>query len=341
MIDVTFTYLFFYEHEGKEAVAIAYFQNVHFKMRHYQFPLIGNFLIRPIEKLLMNKGFHILVCGNLFRVDFPGFYVRQDRATVPEIFQSMQEFFKQSRPKPHAVLMKDWQSENMNDDLVNYGYQPWPGDLTMKLDLDHKWITFSDYVTSLKHKYAQRVRKIRSRCSSITRKELQLEDIEKYGKELETLYCNVVKKQVIRLVIATERYFFEMKKAYGPAFKVVGYFENEQMIAFSSHIIYSELWELHYIGMDYSKNEIHQLYYNIMYDGVEMAIDAGKRALELGRTAREAKAMLGGKPVYFKSYFRLRGWLVRLLVSRFSGAFDEKAGASWKLRQPFKTRQVD
>ncbi|HUM47635.1 MAG TPA: hypothetical protein PLD84_11950, partial [Chitinophagales bacterium] len=77
-------------------------------------------------------------------------------------------------------------------------------------------------------------------------------------------------------------------------------------------------------------------YFNMMYDGIAMAIESKKKVVELGRTAREAKAMLGGKPTYFTSYFRLRGWLVNQLVTRFAGTFNEKAGQSWQLRNPFK-----
>ena len=68
-----------------------------------------------------------------------------------------------------------------------------------------------------------------------------------------------------------------------------------------------------------------------------MAIESGKKGVELGRTAREAKAMLGGKPIYFASFFRLRGWLVNKLVSRFTNAFNNKTGENWQLRHPWKS----
>lgn len=332
--DIAFLYLICYEHD--EIVAIAYFQYVHFKSRHYKFPLSGNRLIHPIENLLMRKGYRILVCGNLFRVDFPGIFIRPGGLTAIELLHGIEKFFNEINPKPVVLLLKDWKAESTPTEMNRYGYKAWPGDLTMKLDIRPEWLSFQDYTLALKHKYAQRLRKIQSRGDSIIRKELLLEDIIRHGDEIESLYCNVVKKQVIRLVIATKQYFIQMKQARGTSFRMIGYFEGDQLIAFSAHNVYDELWELHYIGMDYIKNEQYSLYFNIMFDGIKLAINEKKKALELGRTAREAKAMIGAQPIYFNSYFRLRGWLVNILVDRFAGAFNDKAGDSWQDRQPFK-----
>lgn len=332
--DLTFLYLICYSHD--EPVAIAYFQYVHFKTRHYPFPLSRNIFTRSIEKFIMRNGYRILVCGNLFRVDFPGIFMQEGKVSASVVFEAIEQFFNEVRPKPHVLLLKDWKEMSTPEQVGSYGYKPWPGDLTMKLDLRPEWVTFHDYSLALKHKYAQRLRKIQASGSSICRKELQLEDIVRHGPELETLYCNVVKKQVIRLVIANWQYFMEMKKARGNDFRVIGYYEHEKLIGLSSHIIYDELWELHYIGMDYSKNEKYALYFNMMFDGIRMAIEEKKKAVELGRTAREAKAMIGAQPIYFQSYFRLKGWLVNFLVDRFASVFNEKAGSSWQYRQPFR-----
>ncbi len=332
--DIAFLYLVCYEQD--EIVAIAYFQHVHFKERHYKFPLSGSKLIQPFEKLLMRKGYRILVCGNLFRVDFPGIYMRPGRLTATVLFNALDQFCKEVKPKPVVFLLKDWKEVSISVHMKSSGYQPWPGDLTMKLDIRPEWLSFHDYTLALKHKYAQRLRKIQSRGKSIIRKELSLEDVIRYGDQIESLYCNVVKQQVIRLVIATKQYFIQMKQARGTSFKVIGYFEEDQLIGFSSHNVYDQLWELHYIGMDYIKNEQYSLYFNIMFDGIKLAIDEKKKAVELGRTAREAKAMIGAQPIYFNSYFRLSGWLVNILVNRFAGAFHENAGHTWQVRQPFK-----
>lgn len=334
--DLQFRYVFFWEDEKNEPIAIAYFQWVHFTRKHYQLPSSTNFLLKILEKSVMRKGFQILICGNLFRVDFPGFYIADDKIQTTAVFHELEKFFRSLSPKPHAILIKDWQRPQDQEWVKEYGYQPWPSDLTMKLDLRPEWKSFDDYKAALKHKYAQRVRRVQHKCEGVIRKELDIEEIISYGDELEQLYNEVVARQVIRLVIVNKQYFIEMKKTYGDSFKIYGYFEDDVLIAFSSNILYKDLWELHYIGINYQKNEEHWLYFNIMYDGIALAIESGKKAVELGRTAREAKAMLGGKPIYFSSFFRLRGLLVNWLVSRFANAFNDKTGESWQIRNPWK-----
>ena len=335
--DLGFSYVFFYRDLAAAPLAIAYFQHVHFTTRHYQYPLLKNKLLAVAEKSLMRRGYHILVCGNLFRIDFPGIFHGNSTDLLPEIFETLEKYYATLRPVPHAILIKDFRKDSANYWVPQFHYRIWPGDLTMKLDLNPEWRHFSDYVAALKHKYAQRVRRIQNRALSLERRELELADLIKYGDRLETLLGHVVSRQTIRLVIANQTYFWQMKKLHGATFRVIGYFDHNELIAFSSHILHTACWELHYIGMDYSKNEKFLLYFNMMYDGIAMAIENKKPAVELGRTAREAKSMLGAKPIYFSSYFKLRGWLVNLLVSRFADSFNKRAGEKWQERNPFKS----
>lgn len=336
--DLEFAYLFFYKNDIAQPVACAYFQLVHFTTRHYQFPLWSNAWLAPLEKMVLRNGFHILVCGNLFRVDFPAIHIADMQVSLTELFDTLEIYYKKLQPQPHAILIKDCRSGTDTTWVKQFNFRNWPEDLTMKLDLNPAWKSLSDYTAALKHKYAQRVRKIQRSAASIARRNLAEEEIKFYGDELEQLFYNVVRQQAIRLVIPDKSYFLEMKKSYGEAFQLTGYFEGEKLVAFSSHFIYEETWELHYIGMDYAKNEQYLLYFNMMYDGIAMAITNKKKAVELGRTAREAKSMLGGKPIYFTSYYRLRGWLVNKLVAQFAHTFNEKTGESWHVRSPMKKK---
>lgn len=333
---LTFNYLFCYEAGSSKLAAVVYFQYVHFNKNHYQYPLFKNLLARSIEKYIMRRGFHILICGNVFRIDCPGFYFTDPDYSVPDFFELQKSFAGQLVPAPDATLLKDWQEPFPDENAAKFGYRRWPGDLTMKMDILPEWKNFSDYEKALKHKYAQRLRKIQNMGLGIERKELEPDEIEAYGAQIIQLYTNVVKKQVVRLVIANKDYFIEMKKLYGGAFHMVGYFAKDQLIGFSSHIEHGDCWELHYIGIDYEKNEQYKLYFNIMYDGIAMAIAADKKSVELGRTAREAKAMLGAKPIYFHSYYKLNSWLVNRLVAQFAGRFNEKTGELWQNRHPYK-----
>ncbi len=336
--DLEFAYLFFYQEDKPQPVACAYFQLVHFTTKNYQYPLWKSKWLAPIEKWLLKKGFDILVCGNLFRVDFPAIYIAEKEVQLTELFGALELYYKKLQPQPHAILIKDCRDGTDTTWVKAFNFRNWPEDLTMKLDLPSSWKNFSDYTSALKHKYAQRVKKIQRKAQAVIRRDLTVQEIMFYGEELEQLFYNVVRKQAIRLVIPDKSYFLEMKKNYGDAFLLTGYFEGNRLIAFCSHFIYPDIWELHYIGMDYTKNEDYLLYFNMMYDGIALAIAHGKPTLELGRTAREAKSMLGARPIYFTSYFRLRGWLVNRLVVQFADAFNDRAGQSWQVRNPMKSK---
>ena len=61
-----------------------------------------------------------------------------------------------------------------------------------------------------------------------------------------------------------------------------------------------------------------------------------KNELELGRTAREATANLGGKPVYFNDYYKLNSKLALLAMNWFGKNFQQSMGFEWEKRNPFK-----
>jgi hypothetical protein len=336
--DIEFRYLFIYNENKVKPAAAVYLQLINFRSDHYQAPLFNNIFLKEIEKRVMSRGFKMVICGNLFRIDAPGIFFDPKRISASRVMKAVQLYFRSLREKPHAIMVKDWQKSWETTWMKSNDYRLWPNDLTMKMDIDPAWETLEDYAGSLKHKYAQRLRKSRKKLIGVDCRELSLEEIIRLAPLMEELYMEVVQRQVIRMVIPGKEYFIEMKKAFREQFRVFGYFAGDQLWAFSSNVVYKDLWEMHYIGINYQQNEKHWLYFNLMYDAIDRAIQTGKNGLELGRTAREAKAILGGKPVYFTSFIHLNGAFVNLLVRIFAGRFNKKTGDDWQLRHPFKAQ---
>ncbi|MEO5675351.1 MAG: hypothetical protein ABIQ74_11960 [Chitinophagales bacterium] len=322
--------------DTQEVAGIAYFQLLHFLAPHYNYPLAKNYLLRKIEGAIMKKGFYILVCGNMLHVDSPGLFYNPQLINATLVLEQLERFYKALNPQPHAVLIKDWYEPENIRWVKEFSYEPWSDDLTMKMFLPPAWKNFNDYVKNLRHHYAQRVRKARKNFFPIVRRELLLSDIRDFSIALEQLYLEVVKRQALRLIIVNSNYFVEMKKVFQNDFRVFGYFLEDELIGFSSNIISGNLWELHYIGMRYQFNKKHWLYFNMMFDAISNAIAEGKSELELGRTAREAKAVLGGIPVYFKNYVKIQGIIPRLGVKFLKQNFLDTAGKQWNEKKPFK-----
>lgn len=333
--DVSFYYLVFSNKEN-EVLAVAYFQNIPFTREHYAFPLSKNIFLKQIESLITKKGFRILVLGNLLRINAPGLFFDEKKFTPSEIFSLLEEFYMTLGSQPDAILIKDWQFEQGNEWTKRFKYLPWQADLTMKLKLNPEWKTLDDYIGSLRHRYAQRYRKMRRMLSPVIRKELSEDQITFFEAELSQLYLNVVHKQSIRLLIVNGEYFIEMKKSLGNRFMIMGYFLGEKLVAFSSNISHQNHWELHYIGLDYHFSKRHNIYFNILYDAIGDSIEASKLELELGRTARITKAMIGAEPVYFNNYVRFKNRTARLVTGFLRNLFNRFNEIDTELSKPFR-----
>jgi hypothetical protein len=61
-----------------------------------------------------------------------------------------------------------------------------------------------------------------------------------------------------------------------------------------------------------------------------------KNTLKLGRTALEAKAIIGCKPVYLDNYIKLKSKPMQLGLKYMLKVFANERGTEWKKRNPFK-----
>jgi hypothetical protein len=332
--DMTFRYVMIRKND--EVVACAYLQLVSFSKKN--FSQSGPSLLVPILKLLFAvKKIHLLFCGNIFRVDFPCLHWREEHIS----FEQILKIIKQIGEKENAMLLMmkemNYHQEKLNV-LEKNGFRKYEHDLTMALDLKNSWNNFNDYHHSLTKKYRKRLRLIRNAKSPLTVRRLNQAETKKLLPQIGDLFNQTASRQFLRMGIIDENYFSTMSETFGDDFFINGYFLGEQLIAFASHLIHKEMLEVHYIGIDYSFNEKYSLYFNILYDGLEMAIEMKKKILELGRTAREAKASVGCKPVPSYDYLFVQNRFTNFLVGVFENIFLDKMGDEWKNRQPFKLR---
>jgi len=315
-------------------VACAYLQLVNFSSKN--FSEYGPPLVLPALKLFFGiTKIRLLFCGNLFRVDFPCLHLREDFIRFDQALHIIQMIAE--KEKAMLLMMKEM---NLQPEkiivLEKNGFRKYEEDLTMALELDRRWNTFHDYHQSLTKKYRKRLRLIRTAKAKLVQKKLSHAETVELLPEIGRLFSQTASKQFLKMGIIDEKYFTAMADAFGENFFINGYFLDGKLVAFASHIIHEHMLEVHYIGIDYTFNEKHSLYFNILYDGVEMAIAMKKKILELGRTAREAKASVGCKPVPSYDYLHVRNRFINFLVKVFENIFLDKMGEEWKNRNPFK-----
>lgn len=317
-LDLDFRYLVIEKKNGEltQLCGCLYFQILSTSTKNFSFG--SNQILKLFSKLFFSlRSFKILVCGNLFTVNHPSIWFDKEKITLKEIINilgtSIQEF------KSDVVILKDMDSEFMEKDMLHFGWKKYFDDLTMELTITDSWKSLDEYVNNLTKKYKKRAQKIILAGQDLVRKNLTADEIALQQKNIFKLFENVSKKQLVRMGLIRSAYFYEYKKRFPEKFSLTGYYFREELIAFSTFIERGEILEMHYIGIDYDYNKQYMLYFNILMDGIKEAIDKKKKILELGRTAKEAKANLGGIPVYFNDYYRTHGrftsWLVDKIVT--------------------------
>ena len=69
----------------------------------------------------------------------------------------------------------------------------------MEMKVDPEWTSIKDYEKALKHKYAQRYRKVRSQMNGVSVSEMSLEEVIKHQDPIFKLYNQVANNQQVRL----------------------------------------------------------------------------------------------------------------------------------------------
>jgi hypothetical protein len=166
---------------------------------------------------------------------------------------------------------------------------------------------------------------------------LSLQDIVDNASRIEFLYHQVADKQDVKMGILNAQYFVSMKETLQANFSVMGYFLDTELVAFSSYIFDNKAMEIHYIGIDYAYNDRHKIYFNILFDGLEMAMLHDKPTIALGRTTKEAKASAGASPIFINNYIWIKFGLPTLAFNFFYKWYSSQTNDAWKNRNPFKT----
>lgn len=250
---------------------------------------------------------HFSYCGSLFCIALPGMAFKKD--ITDEAKASIINALS-SQHGSTVTVIKDLRNKNLFTTLSKAEKVfPISSDSTMELNIQSHWKNFDDYLADLQHKYRQKAKKVLKKFEAVEIRELSMEEIITHKNKIYALYLNVLNKQTFRLGMVEENYFIEMKKGLKNNFIVTGYFLDNELIAFRSAFLMEDRMEIHFIGFDYETNNNLQVYFNILYDNIKFAIEKNVKVLELGRTAQDAKRIIGALPkqfddaVYFKSNF--------------------------------------
>lgn len=278
----------------------------------------------------------LLIAGHLFRHDVETYYYNS--LSPFEAYKLYNKVINEQLKTncAYAVLVKD-----LPDSLVTYfqhyapQYMLLRNDIMMELSLDTDWKNIGDYEKALKHKYAQRFRKVRNAFTGLQIEEMDIATIEAEKQNIYKLYKQVCDKQTARIGMISEDFIPALKRHTPDKLKVWGIRENGQLIAFFSAWVKDSAFDMFYIGFDYERNTDLMLYFNILFCSIEQAIALRKQKVIFGRTALDAKARLGCKPVYKSTFVLVRNRYIRMATLRLQNNSQSQEG-EWEQRHPLK-----
>lgn len=332
--DISFSYALVYRNDIP--VLAAGFQLLQLNAKHVNHDMVESWKYIAWQLYTGIARPKLLVSGHLFRHDVNSVYCDGGLSGY-----DIYTFYKLAIDEATrtncaaAVLIKDM-PVRLDKYFCNYEpqYMMLRNDISMEMDIPASWHTMADYEHALKHKYAQRYRKIRERWHELEIKELNTQQVVDNKNNLYALYQQVTDHQQVRIGLLSPEFIPKLKQ-HDDRLKVWGIYEGERLVGFFSAWVYADAFDMFYIGFDYEKNKEFSLYFNILFFAIEQAIHYRKPKLILGRTALDAKARLGCKPRYLSTFLYIKNSMVRNRIMQAQNNTTANEGA-WENRHPFK-----
>jgi hypothetical protein len=333
-----FSFFYLCYRDNKKIVACMYFQLIELQADFY--PDIASMPLSAagLFKYLQGRDYRLLVCGHVF------FNYRRSVHVTSQLSTSQADKVY-ARCIREAIRMANADIFLAKEPTEDFGrfLQKNPRrflsvgpDNLMTLSVRPEWGSSSEYAASLKKKYLQRLKKIREASSGWTFRDVSLVNMELHRDEIMNAYIRVLHEAEFKLGKLNFNFFHQLLEWYPE--KVVfrlWYFEN-QIQGFSSLLIEDNAVELYYIGLPANEELKKSLYQLMMLNALDFAIEKKLEKVRLGRTALEAKAMLGAEPEVLTHYIAFQNRLLRYPAIALLKYAGNVMGSAWKTRKPFK-----
>ncbi len=143
------------------------------------------------------------------------------------------------------------------------------------------------------------------------------QDIESvYTDDVHRLYEAVFDRAEFKFEHLPADFFRELARQFPieSCFTIIRHDDDEEIVGFCAGLASAEAHHLLYCGVNYEHNPQADLYFNLMYRGLENAFRGSPQSVHLGASADEFKKRLGGQPqqlfIYVKAVNGIRGWCV-------------------------------
>ena len=264
-----------------------------------------------LQKLLIRylvKGdrfrFLILSIGNSFASGENGYHFEAGISIEDQcecMHKALIEIKDQLKLEGHPVsayLVKDFKRDcNELAELNKKGFAEFKVDPLMVMPILPHWRNYDDYLSNLKSKFRTKAKSAFKKSANLEWRPMEVDEILQNTERIKVLYHAVVDKADFNLGHMKPETFADVKAELGDRFDFYGYFNEGELVGFQSGFRHGKLYDAHMIGVQYEHNQEWSLYSRILYQYVELAIQAGAERISYGRTAGEIKSTIGAFPV--------------------------------------------
>lgn len=307
-------------------------------------PCFFNTFQRYLKGLVAKQvEFNTFVCGNLLLTGENGFYFNNTLhkgenhfSLVSKTAEYVQKDLNNSGINCNVCLMKDFdlQSKSQAQPLKEKDYHEFSIQPCMIMQLDNHWKNFDNYLESLHSKYRVRAKRAFKKSIHLEKRELDLQSIKQYEKEIYELYIGVAENAGFNTVNLNIGYFFGLKQHLGQAFRLFAYFNHGKMVGFYTMIENGNEAEAHFLGYDKEENLHSQLYLNTLFDIIRESINGKFQKINFSRTALEIKSSVGAIPQEMCCYMKHRNSFSNKFIRPILDYLNPEV--NWKPRHPFK-----
>jgi predicted N-acyltransferase len=203
-----------------------------------------------------------------------------------------------------AIVFKEFGERDLlwMDRLLEAGYRRVP--VPPMHIFRHSFPDFARYCAALRTRYRQQVnrsvRKLRSLDIEPSVVTDTSEVLELYTPEVHAMYCEMVARSDVKLELLPVEYFRQSKVRLSAEADLITLFKDSRIVAFGWGLHDGTTYHMTYAGLDYRLNHEGDLYFNLMYAGLDRAFRRGVETIHVGQTAAAFKARIGcdSAPLY-------------------------------------------
>jgi hypothetical protein len=223
-----------------------------------------------------------------------------------------------ARSAMDVIAFKEFGKDDLEwmSPLLNLGYRRIPS-LPMHL-FKPSFRDFSHYCAALKTRYRQQINRSTRKLNN-TGIELSVltdpkEILRVYTPEVHALYHQMVAKAELNLEVLPIEFFRQLTSRLNGEVELIALSKDSTIIAFGWCLHASSTYSMLYAGLDYRLNDQFDLYFNLMYAGIDRALRQGVSKIQIGQSASTFKSRLGcySEPLYV--FAKGRGPLMSPLI---------------------------